>query len=76
MNKIDTTPTNGTEYLESLKNKERPPLAPTYFKLIPNKVSIDSQITGSLVYTEAGEIWNHDLFNKEGRVPVDVCDTK
>lgn len=76
MNKSSPTPADGEQYLQSLAQKERAPIAPTFFTISPNKIPKIPQITWSLVYEEADMIWNHDLFNKEWRDPIDVLDTQ
>lgn len=70
------TPTNGEEYLAELRGKERPELSMTPFYLAPNIWEKLPIITESLIYNEANEVWNHDLFNKHERFPINVLDTK
>lgn len=75
MNKT-TTPTDGDDYLESLTKTERPALWKSFFSMTPKPRPKQQDIIDSLVYEEADEIWNHDLFNKDGRYPINVLDTK
>jgi len=75
INKWSSVPADGKEYLKELAQKQRPELSNTSFEIIPNIIQKNSEIVQSLLYTEANEVWNHDLFNKEGRVPVNVLET-
>ena len=75
MNKY-TTPANGDEYLAKLAQNKRPALSPTSFEITPEIKDKNPEILTSLIAEEVDKIWDHDLFNKDGRFPINVWDTK
>ena len=74
INTPSSSPTDGKKYLENLREQERAPLSNTFFELSPNIVNKQIEITQSIVHSEANKVWNHDMFNIDGRKPIDVHD--
>jgi len=71
-----TTPADWEEYLKELAAKKRPSLSSTCFEMNPNIIEKNLEIIKSLVYSEVNKIWNHDLFNEDGRKPINVKNTR
>ena len=75
INTPPTTPTDGETYLKELREKQRPALSNSCFEITPTIIDTKPEIIESVLYSEANDIWNHDLFNKDGRIPIHVSDT-